>query len=150
EPLWAAAEQRANHLVCPGWVLDQEEQHRAAVDRDPLEAAERGARRAEARFDLVQPGTELPGEGGRCEGVVHVVEPWEPDPDAPSPLRRDEVERRRFEPLELDRPRGENECRAAVTTGRAAVVAEVADVRCRVGVRCPAAEAVLRVRRVLE
>ena len=147
----AAVDERPDRLVRARRVLDQQDQHGAVVaDRDPLEAAERGAEARETRRDLVERRAERPGERGRGERVVDVVEPGKGELDPPRPLGRDEVERRAVEPAQLELPRRDVERRPRVPAGRAAVVAEVADVRGRVVVRRAADDAVLRVGRVLE
>ena len=122
------------------------------ADVDPLEAAER-------RGEALEPGrrsrpSEAPSalrERGGGDRVVDVVEAGEAQPHAPRPARAvASVKRDAVEPVELDRARDDVERRPRVPAGRAAVVAEVADVRGGVVVRRPAADAVLRVGRVLE
>ena len=82
--------------------------------------------------------------------VVDVVEARQRDPDADRTFRRVQRERRAVEPIELDLPRDDVERGPCVAAVRALVVAEVPDVGGRVVVGVPAAEAVLRVGRVLQ
>ena len=82
--------------------------------------------------------------------VVDVVEPGQAELHARRTVRRHEVEARRLEAAELDVARGDVELGAAVPADRAAVVAEVTDVRGRELVRRAAANAVLRVGGVLQ
>ena len=100
--------------------------------------------------DLVERGAERARERRGAHRVVDVVEARQRELDPARALRHDEVEGRPVEPCELDRPRRHLERRPRVAAVRAAVVAEVPDVRGRVVVRRSAADAVLRVGGVLE
>ena len=103
-----------------------------------------------ASGDLVGRGAERTGEGGGREGVVDVVEARQRQLDPPGSGRRDQVERRAVEPAQLQVPRRNVERRARVAAVRAAVVAQMPDVRRRVVVRMAADYAVLRVGGVLQ
>ena len=70
----AALEQRPHGLVRAGGVLDQEDQQLLVADRDPLEAAERGAEPLQPGADLLERRAERVRERGRAERVVDVVE----------------------------------------------------------------------------
>ena len=102
-------------------------------------------KRARPGLDVVEARAENEGERSRSEGVVDVVEPGEGEGHAARPFRGDEVEGRALEARELDRPRSHVERRPGLVAARAAVVAEMADVRGRVVVGRPARAAVLRV-----
>ena len=94
-------------------------------------------------MDLVERGTQRPRERGRTERVVDVVEPGDAELDAPRSVGGDQVERDALDPAELDLAGDDVERRAGVAAGRAAVVAEVADVGRRVLVGRSAADAPL-------
>ena len=92
DPRRATVDERAHSLVRAGRVLDQQEQQSLAVDRDPLEAPERGAEAGEAVDDLIGRRAERPRERRRAERVVDVVEAGERQLDASRPVGSDEVE----------------------------------------------------------
>ena len=106
--------------------------------------------RSRPAADLLQRRPERLRERGRSERVVDVVEAGEGQPKADAPLRRLERERRRLEPVELDLRRPHLQRGPRVAAGRAAVVAEVADVGGREVVGLAAAHAVAGVGGVLE
>src|ERR1700745_504172 len=85
-----------------------------------------------------------------ADRVVDVVEAGKLELDVPRGIGELEVERDPLEAVQLDRAGGDVEGRACVSALVAAVVAEVADVRGRVDIRSAAADAVLRVGRVLK
>ena len=145
EHRWDAGLERSQRLVGGGGVLDQEDDDRLRAGWDPLEAPERRAERREtvAHRRRRLPERERDRRGGR--GVVDVVEARERQLDVNLSLRGDQPEAGAREPVEVDVARGHVEGRSRVTAVRAAVVAEVADVRGRVCVRRAAADAVLRV-----
>ena len=89
-------------------------------------------------------------ERRRAEGVVDVVETGQRELDASRPAGEHEVEGDPLEPVQLEVAGDDVERRPRVAAGGAAVVAEMADVGGGVVVRGPAADAVLRVGRVLE
>src|SRR5439155_16401542 len=112
---------------------------------DSLEAAERGAEASEAVCDFVDRRPERVCERGGAERVVDVVEPRQGQLDPSCSVWKRQRERRTLEAATLDRACDDVERGPRVAATRAAVVAEVADVRCRVDVRRAATDAVLRV-----
>ena len=99
---------------------------------------------------VVEPHAERAGEGRCRHGVVDVVEPRQAELDPARAFRRVEPEGGALQPLQVDVPCRYLQRRPLVVAARAAVVPEVADVRGRVDVRRAAADAVLRVGRVLQ
>ncbi len=147
----AAVDERAHDLVRAGRILDQEEQQLLAVDRDALEPAEGGAEAGEPRDDLVERRAERLRERRSGERVVDVVEARASASSTRArSRRRDEIERDPLEAVQLDRAGRDVERGPRVAAVRAAVVAEVPDVGGAVVIGRPAADAVLRVGRVLE
>ena len=146
----AGVDERADDLVRAGGVLDQEHEHVPVAQRDSLEAAERGAEALQARLDLRQLDPHRLGQRGGRERVVDVVEPGQAQADAGVALGRHEIEGGALEPGQLDVARDDVERRTRVAAVGAAVVAEMADVGRREDVRRAAADAVLRVGRVLQ
>ena len=100
--------------------------------------------------DLVERRVEGERRGGSSEGVVDVVETGQRQRHPHRAGGRDEIEHRRVERLQVDRACGDVERRPAVPAVRAAVVAEVADVGRGVVIGLAAADAVLRVGRMLQ
>ena len=146
----AAVDERADGLVRAGRVLDQEQEELLVADCDALEAPERGGEALEPGRDVVEPRAERAGQRRRRDGVVDVVEPRQTELDPARAFRRVELEGGPLQPLQVDVPCRDLQRRPGVVAARAAVVAEVADVRGRVGVRRAAADAVLRVGCVLQ
>src|SRR4029077_17525433 len=72
------------------------------ADRDPLEATEGGRERLQAGCDLRQRHAELPGERGRSDGVVDVVEAGQRQADGSGTFRRHQLEAGAVEAEELD------------------------------------------------
>ena len=144
-------EQRPHRLVGAGRVLDQQHQQALVVDRDPLEAAERGHEPLETLRDLRERRPERTCDRRRCGRVVDVVEAREREPNPRRARRGDEREVRALEALaarsRVPPPRA---AAARGAAGGAAPVAQMADIGRRVLVRRAAVEAVLRVGRVLE
>ncbi len=95
-------------------------------------------------------GPEGLRECGGADGVVDVVEPRQRQPDAGAAARRVELEGRAVEAVQLDLTRHDLQRRARVPARRAAVVAEMTDIGRGELVRATAADAVPRVRGVLE
>ena len=93
-----ALDERPDRLVRAGRVLDQQHQQPPLADRDPLEAAERGAEALEPGRDVVERDAERARERRGGERVVDVVEAGHAQAHATSPLRRDERERGVLEP----------------------------------------------------
>src|SRR5207237_4724120 len=104
-------------------------QHAPVGDGDALEPPEGGPEAREAALDLLGRGAQLERERGRGDGVVDVVEPGHADLDATRPGGSIEPEGRARQTVELDLPGCHAQRGAAVTAGRAPVVAEVTDVR---------------------
>ena len=134
----------------PGRVLDEHEEHAPIGDRETLEAAEGRAEASDPRGDVVERDPERQRE--RCSGkrVVDVVEPGHRETDACAAGRRVQHEGDTVEAVRLDLAGGDVERRPGVAAHFAAVRAEVRDVGGVVPVRVTAADAVLRVGRVLQ
>ncbi len=107
-------------------------------------------KRPRPRADVCRRDTECEAERRGRECVVDVVEPRQAQLDPRFAGRGSQREGGSVEAAQLDLARRHVERRSGVAAVRAAVVAEMADVGGRVHVRRPAAEAVLRVGRVLE
>ena len=143
-------DERTDGLVGACGILDQEQQDAFVPDGDALEAAERRGETPEARGNLVELRAERAREGRSCDRVVDVVEAGKRELDGTRSVRRVEPERRARESVDHDVPPCYVERWPGVVAARTAVVAEVADIRRGVDVRRAAADAVLRVGRVLE
>ena len=142
--------ERPQRLVRPGGILDQENDDRLLPLSDALEAPECRAEPLEAGADRLERRPEREAEARRGGRVVDVVEARERELDLDLAARGDEREPGRAEAGQLDVPRDEVELGSGMPARRAAVGAEMADVRSLVLVRRPAADAVLRVGCVLE
>src|SRR5207302_8252580 len=138
--LGALERERAQDLVCPGRVLDQEDREFGVTDRERLGAAEGGPHPLEAGDDRLQPDSELEAQCGGAERVVDVVEAGEGEGDGRLTGWGAQEEARRTRPIELD-PLGGDAWRrsllAAVRAARAAQVAEI-DRFVAVGASAPA------------
>ena len=145
-------QQRVDDLVRTRRVLDQQHEDRLVARRDPLEAAEGGAEPLERRRGSRRATRRGTWASGGCpERVVDVVEAGKRQPEAGRRPRASRAgTRRRRSPSSSISRRAHMERRPSVAAGRAAVVAEMADVRGRELVRLPAADAVARVGSVLE
>jgi hypothetical protein len=142
-------DQRAQHLVGARRVLDQQDQHVAAVDRDSLDAPERAAEALEPGADVVERRAQLQPRSRRGEGVVDVVQARELQLDRRAARRRFDVHRRAGHAMQLHAPRDDLGLGPAPAAVRAVVVAQVAHVDRVVDVGVATVAAVLRVGRVL-
>src|SRR5438552_199828 len=145
-----AADARPHGFVRAGRVLDQQHQHTPIAHGDSLEAPERCTERLQPGNDLLQRGAERERERRGRKRVVHVVETGNPQLDSALPGLRREGEADGLQPVQLELSRRDVERRAAVPAGRTAVVAEVSNVRRCILIGGSAANAVLRVRRMLQ
>ena len=122
----AASSQR---LVCPRGVLDEQHDEGLPADSDALEAPERRRRATQPFGDLGRRYCEPPRDRRRSEGVVDGVDAGDLQANARGAFRHTEVEQDPVDAVRFDGAGGDVERRTRVATRRAAVVAEMADVR---------------------
>ena len=142
--------QGAQDLVRPGRVLDQQDRGRLASDRDRLHAPEHRLDPGQRAHGLLEADSEPQRRGDRGERVVDVVEARQGQLEPCLAVGGRDQRPRASHAEELDLRRRDLGRRSVGAAVRAFVVAQMADEGAGVGVRMPAAAAVLGVVGVLE